>query len=148
VTFAIRHAGDPDLERLQRLWEASVAETTFTPYPGAPFEESLVNDHLALVAEEDGAVIGTVYLNVSSPHFGYLFGLYVVPDARRRGVGCALMLEAAAHLQELGRTHVVLSVDTPNEQARRFYDRLGFEDASRLLRAGVDDLLRSGRPSS
>jgi ribosomal protein S18 acetylase RimI-like enzyme len=148
LTFAIRRAGDADLEALRRLWEASVAETTFTPYPGAPFEESLVADHLALVAEGDGAVIGTVYLNLSSPHFGYLFGLYVVPAARRRGVGHSLMLEAAAHLRDHGRTHVVLSVDTPNEHARRFYERLGFEDASRLLRAGVDDLFRSSGPGS
>jgi ribosomal protein S18 acetylase RimI-like enzyme len=148
LTFAIRRAGEADLETMCRLWEASVAETTFTPYPGAPFEDSLVSEHVALVAEDASAVIGTVYLNLASPYFGYVFGLYVVPAARRRGVGRALMLEAAACLRDEGRTHVVLSVDTPNEPARRFYDRLGFEDASRFLRTGVDDLLRSSRPGS
>ena len=36
---------------------------------------------------------------------------------------------------------VVLSVDTPNEQARRFYERLGFVDAARTLRIEVERLL-------
>jgi len=36
---------------------------------------------------------------------------------------------------------VLLSVDTPNEAARAFYERLGFDDASRMLRAPVDRLL-------
>jgi ribosomal protein S18 acetylase RimI-like enzyme len=144
----IRRATQADAETLRSLWDASVAETTFTPYPGAPFEESLLADHVAFVAEEDGAVIGAVYVNLSSSHFGYVFGLYVVPGARRRGVARALMLEAAALLHDEGRTHVILSVDTPNEPARRFYGRLGFEDAARFLRAGVDELLRSSGPSS
>jgi GNAT superfamily N-acetyltransferase len=60
--------------------------------------------------------------------------------------GDALRLHAlhdaiAEHLREQGREYVVLSVDTPNEGARAFYARLGFEDASRMLRAPVDRLL-------
>jgi ribosomal protein S18 acetylase RimI-like enzyme len=34
-----------------------------------------------------------------------------------------------------------LSVDTPNEPARRLYEQLGFEEASRLLRIEVDRLI-------
>jgi ribosomal protein S18 acetylase RimI-like enzyme len=47
----------------------------------------------------------------------------------------------AQHLREQDREYVVLSVDTPNEGAREFYARLGFEDASRMLRVRVDRLL-------
>src|SRR5262249_45756850 len=113
----------------------------YTPYPPSAFDPALVRDHVALLAEEDGEVVGTLYANLSTPHFAYVFGVYTVPRARGRGVGRALMRAIAEHVHEQGREYVVLSVDTPNEAARAFYDSLGFEDASRMLRARVDRLL-------
>jgi len=96
---------------------------------------------VALLAEQDGQVVGTVYANLSSPHFGYVFGVYTSPEARGQGVGRELMRAVAALMRDQGRRWVVLSVDTPNDGARAFYERLGFEDASRMLRAPVDRLL-------
>ena len=139
----IRRATEADLETMRRLWDEFTAEATFTPYPSNAFEPALLTDHVALVAEEDGEPVGTVYANVSSPHFGYVFGLYTRPMARRQGIGRALMRSIAAVLRDEGRGYVVLSVDTPNEDARRFYERLGFVDAARTLRADVEDLLGS-----
>ena len=139
----IRRATEADLNVMRRLWEHFTAEATFTPYPGTAFESSLVTKHTALLAEEDGRIVGTVYANTASPDFGYVFGLYTVPDARRRGTAVALMRAIASVLRDEGRRYVVLSVDTPNEQARALYDRLGFEDAARMLRIEVDALLDS-----
>jgi ribosomal protein S18 acetylase RimI-like enzyme len=136
----IRRATEADAEAMRRLWDEFCAEATFTPYPGAPFEPTLLTDHVALLAEEGGEAVGTVYANLSSPHFGFVFGLYTRPSARRRGIARALMRAVAAVLREQGRRYVVLSVDTPNEPARAFYERLGFVDAARTLRANVDDL--------
>jgi ribosomal protein S18 acetylase RimI-like enzyme len=126
---------------MRRLWDEFTAEGTFTPYPSNAFEPALVTDHVALVAEEEGEAVGTVYANVSSPHFGYVFGLYTQPSARRQGVARALMRSVATVLRDQGRRYVVLSVDTPNETARAFYEQLGFVDAARTLRADVEDLL-------
>jgi ribosomal protein S18 acetylase RimI-like enzyme len=126
---------------MRRLWDEFSAEAHYTPYPPGPFDPVLVRDRVALVAEEDGEIVGTLYANLSTSHFGYVFGVYTVPGARGRGVGRALMQAVAEHLQEQGREYVVLSVDTPNKGAREFYARLGFEDASRMLRARVDHLL-------
>jgi ribosomal protein S18 acetylase RimI-like enzyme len=137
----IRRAANADLGVMQRLWDDFTTEATFTPYPGSAFDPSLVTKHIALVAEEDGRIVGTVYANTASPDFGYVFGLYTVPDARRRGVAVALMRAIAALLRDEGRGFVVLSVDTPNETARALYDRLGFEDAARMLRIEIDALL-------
>jgi len=137
----IRRATEADLTVMRRLWNEFTAEATFTPYPGSAFEPSLVTKHIALVAEEGDSVVGTVYANTMSEHFGYVFGLYTRPDERRRGIAQALMLAIAAILREEGRRYVVLSVDTPNESARSLYERLGFEDAARMLRADVDVLL-------
>jgi ribosomal protein S18 acetylase RimI-like enzyme len=137
----VRQATQADAEVMRRLWEASTAETTFTPYPGAPFEPALLTDHVALVAEEEGEVVGMVYANVSSPYFGFVFGLYTVPAARRRGVARKLLSSIAAVLRDRGRRYVVLSVDTPNESARTLYEHLGFVDAARMLRVDVERLL-------
>jgi ribosomal protein S18 acetylase RimI-like enzyme len=137
----IRRATEADLHVMRRLWNDFTAEATFTPYPGSAFDQSLVTKHIALVAESAGNVVGTVYANTASPDFGYVFGLYTRPEARRRGVAKALMRAIASVLRDEGRRYVVLSVDTPNEKARALYDRLGFEDAARMLRAEVDALL-------
>jgi ribosomal protein S18 acetylase RimI-like enzyme len=139
--FEVRRATESDIPVMRRLWADFSAEAHYTPYPPGPFDPVLVRDHVALVAEEDGEVVGTLYANLATAHFGYVFGVYTVPAARGRGVGRALMQAIAAHLREQGREYVVLSVDTPNEGAREFYARLGFEDASRMLRARVDRLL-------
>jgi ribosomal protein S18 acetylase RimI-like enzyme len=137
----IRRATEADLTVLRRLWNEFTAEATFTPYPGSGFEPSLVTKHIALVAEEGDSVVGTVYANTASQHFGYVFGLYIHPDARRRGIARALMRAIAGILRYEGRRYVVLSVDTPNDGARALYERLGFEDAARMLRADIDQLL-------
>ena len=137
----IRRATEADADAMRRLWDEFSAEAHYTPYPSSPFNVALLTDHVALVAEDDGEPVGTVYANVSSPHFGFVFGLYTHPDARRRGIARALMREIAAVLRDEGREHVVLSVDTPNDRARAFYERLGFTDAARMLRADVDSLL-------
>jgi ribosomal protein S18 acetylase RimI-like enzyme len=137
----IRRATESDTDVMRRLWDEFTVEATLSPYPGNPFEPALLSDHVALVAEEAGEAIGTVYANLSSPHFGFVFGLYTRPDARRRGVARELMRAIATVLRDEGREYVVLSVDTPNEDARAFYDALGFEDAGRTLRADVRTLL-------
>ncbi len=141
MTLAVRRATEADLELMRALWDDFSAEALYTPYPPGGFDPAFVRDNVALVAEQDGEVVGTLYANVSTPYFGYVFGVYTVPAARGRGVGRALLQGIARHLREQGREYVVLSVDTPNEGARAFYERLGFEDASRMLRAPVDRLL-------
>jgi GNAT superfamily N-acetyltransferase len=144
----VRRAGSGDVDLARALWERFVEETAYTPYPPAPFEPTLVTDHLALVAEEDGQAVGIVYANLTSPGFGFVFGLYVEPASRRRGVATALMREVASAIGEDGREHVVLSVDTENAAARALYARLGFVDAARTLRSDVSGLMsRLTRPA-
>jgi ribosomal protein S18 acetylase RimI-like enzyme len=137
----IRRATEADTEAMRRLWDEFTVEATFSPYPGNPFEPALLTEHTALVAEENGEAIGTVYANLSSPNFGFVFGLYTRPDAPRRGVARELMREIATVLHDEGRQYLLLSVDTPNEEARAFYESLGFVDAGRTLRADVRTLL-------
>ena len=62
-------------------------------------------------------------------HKAMLWGMYVAPEARRRGIGrglvdAALALAAASFA---GLEQVQLGVATENEAARRLYATLGFE---------------------
>ena len=51
----------------------------------------------------------------------------VVPEARGRGIGRALMARAFRAAAIAHATQVTLAVDERNQAARRLYDRLGFE---------------------
>lgn len=57
---------------------------------------------------------------------GELFGLYVAPRARGRGVGEALVNAVLEQARRLGRTDVVLEVGSNNEAAIALYERCGF----------------------
>jgi ribosomal protein S18 acetylase RimI-like enzyme len=108
----VRRATEADQPVMQTLWEAFTRETTYTPYPGAPFSPSLLTEHLALLAEDRREAVGCVYANTSvSDDFGFVFGLYVRPDMRRRGCARLLMRSVAEQLQDAGRGYIVLSVD-------------------------------------
>jgi ribosomal protein S18 acetylase RimI-like enzyme len=68
-------------------------------------------------------------------------GLAVAPEARRRGVGSALLSAAEQHARARGARKLFLRVLSTNQSALRLYGRLGYE------REGVlrDEFLINGR---
>lgn len=61
----------------------------------------------------------------------------VDPDARKRGVGTALIDESFAAAKSLGYTDVELSVWHFNEEAQRFFRRMGFAPCQQRMRTRV-----------
>jgi RimJ/RimL family protein N-acetyltransferase len=60
-------------------------------------------------------------------HKGFIWGMYVVPPFRGKGIGRALLEEALARVDSLpGLRSVRLSVVTSNPAALRLYEALGF----------------------
>jgi ribosomal protein S18 acetylase RimI-like enzyme len=55
----------------------------------------------------------------------------VRPDARRRGLGAAVLAGLLAAGEERGVTRSWLQVRTENTAARRLYQRAGFTEAAR-----------------
>ncbi|WP_148236463.1 GNAT family N-acetyltransferase [Intrasporangium calvum] len=55
-----------------------------------------------------------------------LFGLYVAPRARGRGVGAALVGAVLGEARRLGKSQVVLEVGSHNDSALALYERCGF----------------------
>jgi ribosomal protein S18 acetylase RimI-like enzyme len=66
---------------------------------------------------------------------GHVEMLVVSAAHQRRGVGRALMAEAAAWARRQGAAELVLTVWSGNSAAEAFYDRLGYAPLSRVLHA-------------
>ena len=60
-----------------------------------------------------------------APH-PWLYGLYVAAEARRQGVGRALVRKAEAASERRGADHISLDVDVDDTAARSFYETLGY----------------------
>ena len=59
---------------------------------------------------------------------GWLEDLYVLPDARRRGLGTAMVSLVLARARERGARRVELDVTEDNEVARAVYRQAGFSE--------------------
>lgn len=85
-----------------------------------------------VVGAFDGGLIGAVGLHRDrhrkAAHKVHLWGMYVTPACRRRGVGAALLDAVLAHAATLpGVDAVRLTVSDAAPGARRLYERAGFE---------------------
>lgn len=85
--------------------------------------------NLTLVAELDGALVGNLNLrpdpHPASGHVLWL-GMSVAREARRLGIGGALLEAAAEWAPGAGAERIVLGVFPENERAVAFYVRHGF----------------------
>jgi ribosomal protein S18 acetylase RimI-like enzyme len=114
------------------------------PLPEAPatraFTTLLADARLggAWLAEINGEPVGHTVLTVSfSMEYGGLRGfvddLYVRPEARRRGVGAALLRALHEDCAARGVRAVHVEVDSEDTVARRLYARAGYTDSGHLL---------------
>lgn len=101
-----------------------------------------------VVAEYDGEPVGAVYLRVTTlsplnlePVLQTL-SPYVVPSARRKGVGRALMEESVAFADRLGVGHVMTAASATSRDGNRFLARLGFGSHA-TLRVAATPMLRA-----
>lgn len=93
------------------------------------------------VAEHDGALLAVigVDLHVSRHRFApvkrhiCIHSLWVEPQARRLGLGLALIRAALAWGRRRGATQARLEVAVPNAGARRLYQGLGFAEREVLM---------------
>jgi ribosomal protein S18 acetylase RimI-like enzyme len=76
------------------------------------------------------SMVGMVGLNretrAKSRHRARIWGMYVAPEARRTGVGGALLEAALEEATRAGIDHLELTVSAPQKAARALYERIGF----------------------
>lgn len=91
------------------------------------------DDVLFLVAEDEGKVLGTVFVNTNSDYFtkariAYIEVLAVAEEAAGKGVARQLMEATEKWAAEKGCTRVDLMVFVNNRRARGFYEHLGYRE--------------------
>jgi ribosomal protein S18 acetylase RimI-like enzyme len=112
--YAIR----PDADRLFQLWLGPATED-----PRA----------ILVLAEEDKRIIGYLAGMVESDlpifvhdEYAIIKGMWVEPDARRRGVGKALVKRACEEYAAMGVPQVRIRTATDNEAGRKMLESCGF----------------------
>ncbi len=132
--MTIRRATKNDRELLRELWEEFEEELDQPAYLRETWAEAwadlsdTVREGVALVAEQDGHAVGFLFcvLGDTGRQTAHVTDIYVRPEARRQGIGQALLAEVLGPAREAGFDHVSLEVMLRNADARRLYERLGF----------------------
>lgn len=91
-------------------------------------------ENAVFVAEDAGgrvlgyAVAGGATTMLTPARFGFLYDLWVAPEARRQGVGRRLVEHVAAWCRARGFRRIKLEVGAGNVAARALYGSLGFSE--------------------
>jgi len=137
--WMLRRARPTDGAALARLFAAVRAEGRWLLTPptaiAEPSEAFWIaemirsEEHLALVAETDGDVVGNVLVstdrNVTTAHVGTL-AICIADGWRDVGIGSALVEAAQAWAAERGLRKLALGVFPDNERAIAVYEHAGF----------------------
>ena len=106
-------------------------------------EEHNVLPYAALVAEEDGKVIGFASLSCFRAYSGYCKtaenSIYLYPELTDRGYGGALMCALLMRARENGLRVITAWIDAENQSSIRFHERFGFRQAGLMQDVGVLD---------
>lgn len=136
MSLTVRQASIHDLELVAPLFDAYRVFYGRTPdIDGSTQflrERFRCADSIVLLGiddEGDGAGFVQLYPLFSSVRAARIYllnDLFVAPHARRRGVGAALMHEAAGYARALGAAGMTLATQHSNTAAQRLYESLGW----------------------
>jgi ribosomal protein S18 acetylase RimI-like enzyme len=100
---------------------------------------------------EEGKLTGTAgfyrYIHIKERHKGHVWGVYVRPESRGKGVASALMKEIVRRARELDGLEQITLVASAKFPAQRLYQALGFESygiephSLKIGKEYVDDVL-------
>ena len=108
---------------------ASIEEACFPD----PWSEGAIASHLAsdatltLLAILDGEAVGAILMGLTPPE-GEIYRIATLPEARRKGVGRALLAEGLSLSKAAGTERIFLDVRVSNEPARALYATHGFRE--------------------
>ncbi len=113
------------------LWQACGLTRPWND-PAADFALAVAGAESAVLlaregdASKRGALAGSVMVGFDG-HRGWVYYLGVAPDARRKGLGKALMEAAEEWLRARGAPKIQLMVREGNDAALGFYEAVGME---------------------
>jgi len=127
--IALSHAGDARGKNTPPLDPATLTDPRYR----AAFDEITADpNHRLIVAETEGAIVGTLQISIipGMPNFGMKRGLlenvHIRADQRGTGLGTRMVQWAIEHCREAGCGLVQLTSNKVRLDAHRFYEKLGF----------------------
>lgn len=134
-TVSIRKASNVDVDRIAPLFDAY--RQFYGKAPDLALAERFLRERLErrestiFVAERGSASVGFVQLYPSfssgaAAPIVILNDLYVMPEARRAGVGRWLIGAALNHAKSVGAVRVTLATGVENQGAKALYELAGF----------------------
>lgn len=140
MTTVIRRAAEADVSTVAamaaEIWSADTAVLT------AEFSAMVrASDCAVFLAEPDGVPAGFAQCGLrhdyvegtdSSP-VGYLEGIFVKEEFRRRGIAAALLGACQQWARERGCTEFASDCEEENEDSARFHRCVGFTEVNRIV---------------
>lgn len=123
----VRPVEDRDVAALPALWQAVGLTARVGDFAAEIAAKRQRDPELFLVAEDDGAVVGSVMGGYDGRR-GYVYRMAVAAGHRRRGVASALIVELEGRFAKLGVHKVNLLAYRGNDPARRFWTALGYAE--------------------
>lgn len=120
------------IEEIRPLAERYARESARASADGQPFDPPLPQGGIFWIAEQDGTPLG--YAAGTMRPTGCVVGpVYTEPDARRRGVGQALLLAVQGWAAGTRVPVVEISVSHDNQEGLAFLQALGYEPRRILM---------------
>ncbi len=98
-------------------------------------EKALNKDHLLLVAENDGNIVGYLKAEIETRSLTklhdkklYIRHLIILKQYRNKGIGTQFIKEAEKFAATKNIPFITLKTSTKNKEALDFYKNLGFQD--------------------
>ena len=127
----IRKYKDSDKKGLEDLLKSVFPDSADHNEPSKVIAAKLNVDDLIWVAETEGEILGCCMGGYDGVR-GWLYGVSVLNQYRRRGIGARLVQEVVGQLKTLGCVKVNLQVRADNADVVNFYKTLGFKLEERL----------------
>ena len=127
MDFTVLNADVSMLPQIERIEQACFS----MPWTREQLSSQLDHErHVFLAAVSDGHVLGYVGMMYVLDE-GYIANVAVAPEARRQGVGRALIAELLRRADEMSLAFVTLEVRPSNSAAIALYAGFGFEPVGR-----------------
>lgn len=123
--MTIRKYRSEDREQLIALWKTAFPDDPPHNEPASMLDAKLKVDDLVFLADIGNRVVGACMAGYDG-HRGWLYGVAVLPEYRREGIGAKVVRAAINELKSIGCVKVNLQIRAGNYPVQEFYEKLGF----------------------
>jgi ribosomal protein S18 acetylase RimI-like enzyme len=126
LNFEIREIDNRDLEQVMALWHSAGVTRPWND-PRKDIEFARRGPHSTILLAVVANAVAATCMVGDDGHRGWVYYVAADPKLQGTGLGRAIMAAAENWLRARGVWKVQLMVRGDNTDARKFYDRLGYE---------------------